>query len=130
MRQFLQLRSVIYQLKGTAKSKCPMTKLPRIAASSDSIARSHSDAEALNRLAEDDDEVPFDDDDLNDLDDQTALTEDPYLPEFRNRTVSLLDPSKVSRGRGGSGGYGYLKSRTMSFSVGASARELDRAIVE
>ncbi len=129
MRQFLQLRSVIYQLKGTMKTnKGAVTKLPRIAASTDSVVRSHSDAEALvARLAEDGEEEPFDDDDLNELDDSMGLMEEAYLPEFRNRTVSLLDPSKMGRGRGG---YGYLKSRTMSFSVGASARELDRAIVE
>ncbi|XP_071801006.1 uncharacterized protein [Asterias amurensis] len=138
MRQFLQLRSVIYQLKSTMKAanKGAVTKLPRIAASTDSLVRaSHSDTEVLvARLAVDAEEESFDDDDLNEMDDSMGLMEESYLPEFRNRTVSLMDPSKMGRGRGRGaaecGGYGYLKTRTMSFSVGASARELDRAIIE
>ncbi|XP_022081821.1 uncharacterized protein LOC110974469 isoform X2 [Acanthaster planci] len=135
MRQFLQLRSVIYKLKGTVTSdQRPAVKLPHIAASVDSFDRYESNAgglEALQTGETNDLMLVYDEEgDLCELDDQMALMEDPYLPEFRGRTVSLLGPGNITRTRPGSGGFGYLKSRTMSFSVGTSARELDRAIVE
>ncbi|XP_038076524.1 uncharacterized protein LOC119744590 [Patiria miniata] len=132
MRQFLQLRSVIYQLKGTVTTgQRPVAKLPRIAASVESFSRYESNAEGLDSTVNNDMFLAYEDgDDLCELDDQMALMEDPYLPEFRGRTVSLLNPGNLPRTRVDSGGFGYLKSRTMSFSVGTSARELDRAIVE